>query len=74
VPPEGNCRIFCHSYIKKIKLKNDDADMTNFMLLCMLLGGGFADRYSSRRNQIKVQFAAVYESAYDAVDGSSTGT
>jgi hypothetical protein len=50
VPPEGNCRIFCHPYIKKIKLKNDDADMTNFMLLCMLLGGGFADRYSSRRN------------------------
>src|SRR5665811_1884717 len=38
--------------------------MTNFMLLCMLLGGGFADRYSSRRNQIKVQFAAVHESAY----------
>jgi len=36
--------------------------MTNFMLICMLLGGGFAESYFSRRNQIKVQFAAVQES------------
>jgi hypothetical protein len=49
VPPEGNCGIFCQPYIKKIKLKNDDADMTNFMLLCMLLGGGFAETIPATR-------------------------
>ena len=53
--PKGNCRVFCQRHIKKRKLIDDDADMMNFMLLCIPLGG-------FRCNQIDVRFVAVRRS------------